>query len=79
MAVAEFDGVRWAVMDYGKAMAMQIRLAQLEDERAVQGEATQQPAGVMRGQEGCAKIRRRGMMQQPAGATRRRREDVTTR
>ena len=41
-----FDGT---AMDYGKAMARQRRLAQLEDERAAQGEATQQPAGVMRG------------------------------
>jgi hypothetical protein len=56
-------GVRWwwqssmafngMVMDYGKAMARQRRLAQLEDERAAQGKATQQPAGVMKGQEGC--------------------------
>ena len=71
-----FDGT---AMDYGKAMARQRRLAQLEDERAAQGEATQQPAGVMRGREGCATIRRREMMRQLAGATRRRREDVTTR
>ncbi len=72
------DGVQMA-MDYGKVMARQRRLAQLDDERAAQGEATQQPAGVMRGREGCATIRRREMMEQPAGAMRRRREDVTTR
>jgi len=71
-----FDGT---AMDYGKAMARQRRLAQLEDERAAQGEATQQPVGVMRGREGCTTIRRREMMRQPAGATRRRREDGRTR
>ena len=44
-----FDGT---ALDYGKAMERQRRLAQLEDERAAHGEATQQPAGMMRGQEG---------------------------
>ncbi len=58
-----FDGT---AMDYGKVMVRQRRLAQLEDERAAQGESTQQPAGVIRGREGCATIRRREMMQQPA-------------
>ena len=48
-----FDGT---AMDYGKAMARQRRLAQLEDERAAQGEATQQPAGTMIGQEGGTQI-----------------------
>jgi hypothetical protein len=42
----------------------------MEDEREVQEEATQQPAGMMRGQEGGATRGRREMLRQPAGATR---------
>jgi hypothetical protein len=36
-------------MDYGKSMARQRWLAQQEDARMAKGEATQQPAGAMRG------------------------------
>jgi len=42
-----------------------------EDERVVQGQATQQPASMMRGREGGATRGRQEMMaQQPAGAMR---------
>jgi len=71
-----FDGT---AMEYGKAMARQRRPAQQEDERAAQGDATQQPAGVMRGREGGATMRRQEMMRQSAGTTRRQQEDITTR
>jgi hypothetical protein len=58
------------VIDYGKAMARQRWLAQQEDERVAQGEATQQPAGAMRGQEGGTTRGQQEMMQQPASMTR---------
>jgi len=42
-----------------------------EDEKAAQGQATQQPASTMRGREGSAMRGRQEMMaRQPAGATR---------
>jgi len=42
-----------------------------EDKRAAQGQATQQPASMMRGREGGATRGQREMMvRQPAGATR---------
>jgi len=55
-----------------------------EDEKATQGQATQQPASTMRGREGGATRGRQEMMvQQPAGATRQReatqRDDETVR
>jgi len=44
---------------------------QREDERVAQGQATQQPASMMRGQEGGATRGQQEMMaQQPASATR---------
>ncbi len=59
--VVAFNGggsIQWhlmaSAMDYGKAMARQRWPAQQEDERVVKGEATQQPAGAMRGRKGSA-------------------------
>ncbi len=52
-----FDGggsICWCLMvsamDYGNVMVRQIWLAQQEDERGAQEEATQKPSGMMRGQ-----------------------------
>jgi hypothetical protein len=60
--VVVFDGddsVQWRsmvlAMDYDKEMARQRWPAQRKDERVAQGEATQQLAGVMRGQESGTK------------------------
>ena len=52
MAEAAFDVLMVLVMYYGKLMARQRWPARREDERGVQGEASQQPAGTMSGQEG---------------------------
>ncbi len=43
-----------SAMDYSRAMVRQRWPAQQEDKRVAQGEATKQPAGAMRGQEGSA-------------------------
>ena len=48
-----FDGVGDGLR---KAMVMQRWLAQQEDKRTVQGEAAEQPASTMRGQEDGAMI-----------------------
>ena len=80
-AVGNRDGVQWVwwwwhsiqlAMDYGKAVARRKWLAQREDKKAAQEEATQQPAGTMRvrGQEGGTTRGLQEMMQQPAGVMR---------
>ena len=55
--VVVFDGggsICWCMMvsamDYGNVMVRQRWLAQQEDERGAQEEATQKPSGMMRGQ-----------------------------